>query len=200
MPASKILEQIEPSIFQSTRDARSLVAANHCCVVLPFSSDACHWKSKMNTLTQSPTVQRRSLSRSVHRFIVLCQAAGSVDRLACPGTAAPRPFAIINPPIDPSPPLHPAPPPPRPTGVGWCGFLTDRSSYRYQSTHSPAAGHYPDPSFDPGTVSTRRVLSRAVQSYQKFDAAPHPAPCYPRLSQPIPTPGQALVERVSDRS
>jgi len=115
----------------------------------------------------------------------------------------------LFPEIHPSPPQptpahpslpHPTPPHAPPHPPWWCGFLTNRSSYRYQSTHSPAAGHYPDPSFDPGTVSTRRVLSRAVQSYQKFDAAPHPAPCYPRLSQPIPTPGQALVERVSDRS
>ena len=47
------------------------------------------------------------------------------------------------------------------------------SSYRYQSTHSPAAGHYPDPSFDPGAVSTRRVLSRAVQSSMQPPTPPH---------------------------
>ena len=124
----------------------------------------------MNTESHSLAVDRYPDPSSFHALV-----SRAVDRLTCPGTATPRPpidqYHGLFTEIRPATPSNPTPHPP-----WWCGFLTNRSSYRYQSTHSPAAGHYPDPSFDPGTVSTRRVLSRAVQSYQKFDAPPPPRP------------------------
>jgi hypothetical protein len=139
----------------------------------------------MNTESHSPAVDRYPDPFIIS--FVLCQAAGSVDRLACPRTAAPRPFAIINPPIDQSRSIHRKPPQPTPTPrppvVGWCGFLTDRSSYRYD---------HRDPQ------SSRRSLSRSALSFGCLCRA---VGCYldplsaVRNSMQPPTPPHAIHEK-----
>ena len=95
---------------------------------------------------------------------------------------------------------HPTPP----TDLLSAVVVPVQLSVRVLSNRRVLSPPPPPPPLDgPGFAKTRlssRVLSRTVQSYQKFDAEPHPAPCSPRLSQPIPRPGQVLVERVSDSS
>ena len=97
-------------------------------------------------------------------------------------------FCDNQPPIDQSRSIHRKPPQPTPTPrppvVGWCGFLTDRSSYRYD---------HRDPQ------SSRRSLSRSALSFGCLCRAVgcylDPLSAVRNSMQPPPTPPHAIHEK-----